>query len=507
MADQPVHGADDQQETAGENEEHAEDGAQVEEATAEAPSAAQRFAQHLAEALARAIHNETDEDEADEADEADETGDQVGEPFAAALAAALGGGGGGNTGMTFSPSTPLHRAATEGRVDVLLRLLQIEGFSPNSRQLMDTRTPLHSAARADHVYCAFALLKAKATIDARGNDGSTPLMDATRAGACKSVGFLLKHKADVHSTQRANITPVHMAALHGHTATLRLLLAAKGDPGAPVSDTGFRPLHMAAGEDSVDCMALLVQQKADVDARALDGRRPLHHAAAQGYVRSGKELQRLGAALSAVDDAGSTALHVSGRYSSTAFARWLLKTGACPVGAVTVGGRTCLHDAATTGSQWCVKAILQRAAEDRRDRMRLLLQVHRRQPRLCCYDIWLRICSMVAVPELVDQPDAAGNTALHCALSSCSSECIRHLLQANADPYRLTANGQSPADCLQTFVDYDGPVELPRASSKDVGLVTEYLRTAQRHKRQLTAQPLAMLQPWRLAAPPRPPHI
>ena len=73
--------------------------------------------------------------------------------------------------------TPMHRAAGEGRVEII-ELLYAAGANPNARDNRG-RTPLHRAASDGKVTKVEALVAAGADINARDNDGATPLHHAT----------------------------------------------------------------------------------------------------------------------------------------------------------------------------------------------------------------------------------------------------------------------------------------------------------------------------------------
>jgi ankyrin repeat protein len=73
--------------------------------------------------------------------------------------------------------------------------------------------------------------------------------------------------------------------------------------------TGYTPLHYAARSGSAECVALLLQHGARVDAQTAGGATPLHRAAHQGHTQVCAMLLDAGASALIADDGGETPLH------------------------------------------------------------------------------------------------------------------------------------------------------------------------------------------------------
>ncbi|MFO1329345.1 MAG: ankyrin repeat domain-containing protein [Rubrivivax sp.] len=116
--------------------------------------------------------------------------------------------------------------------------------------------------------------------DTRDAQGQVGLYVALRNGARRVVEVLLQHpQTDVEATNAANETPLMMAALRADIASMKALLAR----GARVRREGWTPLHYAASSPSVEPVRLLLDQGAEVDARAPNGNTPLMLAARWGH--------------------------------------------------------------------------------------------------------------------------------------------------------------------------------------------------------------------------------
>jgi ankyrin repeat protein len=207
--------------------------------------------------------------------------------------------------------TPLHLAASEGRLDMCQMLVERNAdvcVHDNSGD-----TPLHLAVSSRHLDIAHILLKYNAEVDSRNEDGSTPLLRASSRGNMDILRLLLAHQADAFVHDNRGNTSLHLAAIGGHLEVARSLLELKADVNA-LNDEGSTPLHQASqgrrggDPDIVQLVRLLLDNGADLHARDNYGNTPLYFAAARGYLEVTRTLLELKADVNSLNKDGLTPL-------------------------------------------------------------------------------------------------------------------------------------------------------------------------------------------------------
>jgi ankyrin repeat protein len=131
------------------------------------------------------------------------------------------------------------------------------------------------------------------------------LLSALRAESYKSAKVLIAHpNIQLDLTNPQGETPLMMAALKGNIDLMNLLIAR----GALVNKPGWSPLHYAATGPNAAAVALLIRNRADVNAASPNGTTPLMMAARYGSSESLNLLIQAGADLQASNAMGLNAL-------------------------------------------------------------------------------------------------------------------------------------------------------------------------------------------------------
>ena len=136
--------------------------------------------------------------------------------------------------------------------------------------------------------------------------------DAARAGDLEKVKALLKTNPDLVFTNDDKFggTPLVFAAEKGHKDVAELLLANKANVDARVID-GETPLHFAAELGHKDVVELLLAHGANINATNRDGFTPLHAAALAGHKDVVELLVAKKADVNARNTDGFTPLHLA----------------------------------------------------------------------------------------------------------------------------------------------------------------------------------------------------
>lgn len=171
----------------------------------------------------------------------------------------------------------------------------------------DGMTPLMFAAQAGKNEHFPALLAAGAEVNARDKDGWTPLMYAAFYSSSFAVNDLLKAGADVKPAAADGRTALLLSVQHGHQTSVKALLDAGATfEGAQVK--GSTPLILAAIGDDMSTMEEVLKTKPDVNARDMDGWTALMVAGEKTNPDNVMALLRAGADTALKDDKGLTAL-------------------------------------------------------------------------------------------------------------------------------------------------------------------------------------------------------
>jgi ankyrin repeat protein len=238
--------------------------------------------------------------------------------------------------------TPMHMAATTGRV-ALLGALLARGMDPNVRDA-GGRTPLHAALEQDDSLALVRLLVAHgADPEAADVNGETPfglgighgdverwlswplwplprrilraddLPAAAAAGDMQAVDRLLELGFAVDTRDSQGASALLRAAGAGQRDVAEHLLAAGADPTAAAA-SGVTPLVAAVNARRESVVELLLAKGVAPDQRLPGNATALMIAAALGYPEIADMLLAAGADAAAEDAHGHTALHAAAQY-------------------------------------------------------------------------------------------------------------------------------------------------------------------------------------------------
>ena len=142
-------------------------------------------------------------------------------------------------------------------------------------------TPLHEAASYGKLEAVKLLIRLGADVNAKNNINETPLHEAAAQGELEVVEFLVFHGADVDAKEWKDRTPLYVAANYGAGLEVIQFLVSRGADVNAKNTYHETPLHAAASvcwfedERGVEVVKFLVSAGADVHAEDENGRTPL----------------------------------------------------------------------------------------------------------------------------------------------------------------------------------------------------------------------------------------
>jgi ankyrin repeat protein len=264
-------------------------------------------------------------------------------------------------------------AAHDSLAPLAMRLLaggaEVDAAGPS-----DGYTPLGIACEHGNVVMVERLIAAGSRVDNASIDGATPLFLAAQNNRLDVVKLLIAAGADVNKAGADGCTPLHVAVGKGHAGVVSVLVETAGvDLNAALTDgvsAGVTPLFVAAQDNRLDVVTLLIAAGADVNkARANDGSTPLHKAAQHihaGVVSVFIETVGvdLNAALTDGELVGVTPLFVAAQDNRLDVVTLLIAAGADVNKATGDDGYTPLHKAARNGHAGVVSVLIETVGVD-----------------------------------------------------------------------------------------------------------------------------------------------
>lgn len=230
-------------------------------------------------------------------------------------------------------TTALHWAARNDDLELAARLLAA-GADPSARNRYEV-TPLYLAAVNGSAGMLSLLLDAGADPNEVGSEGETVLMTAARTGVVDAARVLLERGAEVDARESWHgQTALMWAAAQGHPAMIRLLVEHGADVNARSAHEiwerqttaeprakwlppgSMTPLLFAAREGCVECIPVLAELGADLNATTPDGISAIVSALINGHYDTAGALIEAGTDVNLVDETGRSALYAAIDFST-----------------------------------------------------------------------------------------------------------------------------------------------------------------------------------------------
>jgi ankyrin repeat protein len=248
--------------------------------------------------------------------------------------------------------------------------------------------------------------------------GSTALLFAAHAGDAESAALLIAAGARVNDTGADGNTPLVLATFAGHPAVAHVLIAAGADTNA--AGAGYTALHAAALRGDLATTKALLAKGADAD----------------GLLTKGSPVRRFGSQWALPTPfTGATPLYVAAAYLEVEIMRTLLAAGAKPSIALP-NGMTPLLAAAGI-------AVEKEARPSDLARWNIVDNDTPQIPR-DEQDVLAATRLLLEAGVDVNQPNEAGDTALHGAAGTGLLSLIQLLVDRGASIEAMNKAGQTP---------------------------------------------------------------
>ncbi|KAL5009533.1 hypothetical protein ScPMuIL_011838 [Solemya velum] len=283
---------------------------------------------------------------------------------------------------------------------------------------------LHQCARNGDIVSTEILLKnmghaLRKKINYKDEDLLTPLHYAARNNHLGVVQLLMEHGANPNSLDEEGLTPLHFAARYKRERQKQKLESASADEaesqtglnGLPTSDT-TEDLQM---QDEV--VVYLISHGCKINMPDIYGQTPLHYAAMRGNEIAAKTLLGNGSINIEIEDKQRmTALHMAASHNQVVIAQMLIEAGA-NLRCCTDEDSTPLHLASSEGNIEIVRMLFEAGAKR---------------------DGWVTISNMVT------DRDCEQSTCLHLAVENGHFDVVSLCLEKRADVNTPSSHYMNP---------------------------------------------------------------
>ena len=253
--------------------------------------------------------------------------------------------------------TVLHTAASGGKESLVQLFLGLMD-DPQCESTNGT-TALSVAVSRGHMSVVSLLIEQGFDVEKQDDLGLAPLHLASSSGNLELVSLLIASGSSVDLRDNKGETPLMFAIDNGHSSTARFLLESGADVNQSFGSANC--LHLAAARPNSELIDILIQHKADVNAKGFTGATSLHYAAEFGTVAAIESLIAAGVKTDAVDSNGFSAIHFAALGGNVAAIESILAAGV-DLETTDSNGHSAIHFAALGGHHEAIKKLVEAGA-------------------------------------------------------------------------------------------------------------------------------------------------
>ena len=177
---------------------------------------------------------------------------------------------------------PIHYAFSQNHKEII-QLLIAYGADVNEHisswsNDWPTLTPLYMASFKGLPDIVQILIENGACVDGRIRNLETPLIGATCKNHIDICKILLLYGADVSASDEVNKTALYIATYYGHERIVKLLIENGANIHAKLTEKQVTPLFWPVIKGFLKVCEMLILEGADVNAKDIHGKVPLHYA-------------------------------------------------------------------------------------------------------------------------------------------------------------------------------------------------------------------------------------
>jgi len=205
---------------------------------------------------------------------------------------------------------PLTMAARSGKNDIVALLMKDKVQCEKAK--IDA---LRAAIVAGHMDTTDLLLRLGAPVNKGKNE--KPIHVATHLGNKEIISLLLRYRARLSSRTENGNRPLHLASEHGYLGLVKYLVEEERDNMNSLNYENETPLHLAARNGRDNLVTYFIGKGCNINAASANGATCLHVACENRHYTTVECLLKHGAEVNAMNSADQTPLHIAASQEQT----------------------------------------------------------------------------------------------------------------------------------------------------------------------------------------------